>query len=426
MLTTPASAGLADLYRATRQAVTEPVATADAVGLEVEAFAMTTGGRRLTIADLMGGLDRLGGRSLPGLDPTYRIDGATISFEPGGQIEVSGDPAVSISGAIDSQRTTWQAVSDVVPGALVFAGLDLWNEVTDVALQLDAPRYAAMDTYLGKRTSLGRVMMRNSCSVQINLDGGGDLFGRRLRVAQVLAPFITAAFSTSPTPGWHSGRARVWQGLDPTRTGFLGDIDDPVDAMFEKAMSADVLVIRRGGCWYPGVPGMTFAQWSDDGHAQWGRPSIDDLSYHLTTLFPEVRARRGTLEIRTPDSLPPHLLPALVVLTAAAVYVPAAAEEIIELVSSEDLMDLWRRAAAGGMSDPIVAPLARRIWNIALLAAASLPGSIRSAHLAAAGDYLERYVDRGRTPTDDLRRAFTDHPLQALAWASELSGLEHA
>ncbi len=416
---------LTDLHRAARRAVSEPVTVGDAVGLEVEAFAMAASGRRLAIADLVGGFGGLAVGPGPGVDPTYRTDRATISFEPGGQIEVSTDPAATISGAIDSQQMAWRSVSEVVPGVLAFAGLDVWNDVADVRLQLAAPRYRAMDVYLGRRSPAGRVMMRHSCSVQINLDGGGSLFGHRLRAAQAIAPLITAAFASSPTPDAHSGRARVWQSLDPTRTGFVGDGDDPAEAMFAKAMSADVLVVRRDEDWYPGVGGMTFAQWSDTGHPEWGPPTIEDFDYHLTTLFPEVRARRGTLEIRTPDSLPPHLLPALVVLASAAVYGPDASAEIIDLASSQDRMDLWRRAATKGMRDPVVAPLARRIWNIALSAAADMADSVRGDHLASAGDYMENYVDRGRAPSDDLRAALASDPLQGLAWASKGSDQEY-
>ena len=47
---------------------------------------------------------------------------------------------------------------------------------------------------------------------------------------------------------------------------------------------------------------LTFTRWILDGHAL-GYPTIDDLDYHLTTLFPPVRPR-GWLEIRYLDALP--------------------------------------------------------------------------------------------------------------------------
>ena len=47
---------------------------------------------------------------------------------------------------------------------------------------------------------------------------------------------------------------------------------------------------------------LTFAEWIEDGH-ELGWPTLDDLDYHLTTLFPPVRPR-GWLELRMIDALP--------------------------------------------------------------------------------------------------------------------------
>ena len=131
---------------------------------------MASSGRRLRIDDMVG--DRLGWDRLRGPDPSYRLEGATLTFEPGGQIEVSTDPVPSISGAIDLALTSLEKVAAAIPGRAVFAGLDLWNGVSTVPLQLRAPRYTAMDTYFGGLSSVGRVMMRHTCAVQLNLDGG--------------------------------------------------------------------------------------------------------------------------------------------------------------------------------------------------------------------------------------------------------------
>ncbi len=55
-----------------------------------------------------------------------------------------------------------------------------------------------------------------------------------------------------------------------------------------------------------------FADWAD-GRVLLGdrRPTVADLDYHLTTLFPPVRPRRF-LEIRYLDSVPDALWPAVV------------------------------------------------------------------------------------------------------------------
>ena len=66
-----------------------------------------------------------------------------------------------------------------------------------------------------------------------------------------------------------------------------------------------MLARRPGGDW-SAPPGVTFRDWIDCGtFAVPGRdgPTVDDLAYHLTTLFPPVRAR-GHLEVRYIDAQP--------------------------------------------------------------------------------------------------------------------------
>ena len=62
---------------------------------------------------------------------------------------------------------------------------------------------------------------------------------------------------------------------------------------------------------------MTFAEWVS-GSTPHGRPTYDDLAYHLTTLFPPVRPQ-GWLELRTVDALPDVHWPVAVAVTSALV-----------------------------------------------------------------------------------------------------------
>lgn len=411
---------LADLEPTLHDAVLQPARLDDGVGLEVEAFLTDQSGRRLPLREAASFFAAAGLPARPGSDPSFRLDGATITFEPGGQLEVSSDPLPTVSEAIGLQQKVWDTVADLVPGRVVFAGLDLWNDLSRVPQQLIAPRYPAMEAYLSRRSSAGRLMMRQICSIQINLDGGGQFFGRRLTTAQALAPFITATFSTSPLPRAHGGRARIWQRLDPTRTGFLDASGDPAGAVWEMALAANVMLVRRGEHWHAGKPGLSFREWAEGNHPDWGHPTHDDLLYHLTTLFPEVRPRYGTIEVRTPDALPLRLLPVVVSLVTAAVYHPDASATILDLTSGKDLHHLWRRAATGGMADPVVGPLARSVWTAALEAAGRMPHSIEPSHLKAAA----RFLDGGANPTQELAAAMSRSPEHGLEWATYRRGEE--
>jgi glutamate--cysteine ligase len=170
----------------------------------------------------------------------------------------------------------------------------------------------------------------------------------------------------------------------------------------------------------PGCVGCSFEKWILDGHPRWGWPTIDDLDYHVTTLFFEVRPR-GFLELRAGEALPNRWRPAPVALTAALLYEERAREKALALLSGyrDRLPDVWRRAARDGVRDDEIRDLACKLWRIGLDGARALPQDyIGDANIRSAEDYLEHFTARGRMPTDDLLDLFNEDPARALAWAS--------
>lgn len=375
---------------------------------------MQPDGSRVPLGEMAARLDRFEPRS--GVDPSFRLEDANLTFEPGGQIEISADPSPTISAAIDSQVTAWTAVQSVVPGRVAYTGVDLWNDLGSVPLQLRAPRYQLMDQYFHGRWPEGRQMMRHTSSLQINLDGGGPTMESRVRVAEHLVPAMIGSFSTSPTRGAYSGRARIWERLDPSRTGFLNGHTDLSEAVFKKAMSAGVIVVDRAGNWSQGDPDFDFRDWLSEGHPEWGGPNDADLRYHLSTLFTEVRPRNGTLEIRTPDSVPLRYLPALVVLVSALVYSESAGNELLDRSSEQDLIDLTRRATEHGISDQEIGDISGQAWRLALTAAQSSVG-IENRHLDVAADFVERVVEQDRSLSIELSDELSRGSEHGLAWA---------
>ena len=92
-----------------------------------------------------------------------------------------------------------------------------------------------------------------------------------------------------------------------------------------------------------------FADWADGRVLLGGRrPTVADLDYHLTTLFPPVRPRRF-LEIRYLDSVPDALWPAVVFTLATLLDDPAAADIAAE--ATEPVATAWDRAAQIGLGD---------------------------------------------------------------------------
>ncbi|HEX8929531.1 MAG TPA: glutamate-cysteine ligase family protein, partial [Actinomycetota bacterium] len=278
-----------------------------------------------------------------------------------------------------------------------------------------------------RRGPYGARMMRHTCSLQVNLDlGAAADLPQRWLVANLAAPLLSASFACSPGPSAVSARALAVQRLDPTRTGFPrgllnGSGAGPVEQLTQAAMAADVLLLRRAdGPWEPGTPGFTFGRWLRDGHPRHGRPSEDDLRYHLTTLFLEVRPR-GFLELRAIDALPAPLRAVPVVLLAGLLEDPLArslAAEALEQHRST-LPELAWRAAIAGLADPLLRVLAAKVWTLALEGAGRLPPAyLDGRRLRQAAEFLDTYTLRGRSPSDALRAALARGPAAALAWAS--------
>ena len=136
-------------------------------------------------------------------------------------------------------------------------------------------------------------------------------YRRRWRLVHAIGPVLVAAFANSPLrvgrpTGWRSSRQQVWSHMDPgrTRPPTLGP--DPREAWARYALDAQVMCVREeGSADWSAPPGLTFRDWVRGGTADrtLRRPTVGDLDYHLSTLFPPVRPH-GHLELRMIDAQP--------------------------------------------------------------------------------------------------------------------------
>jgi glutamate--cysteine ligase len=309
--------------------------------------------------------------------------GSRITYEPGGQLELSSLPLPGIAAAHAA------LAEDVahVGRHLAREGLALDGRGTDARpalFQLDEGRYRCMRAYFGEP---GLAMMCGTASLQVCLDIGADEkdAARRWRLANALGPALVAAFANSPGAAGRSSRQLIWAGLDPGRTAPVRGAD-PVAAWADYALDARVMLLRDG---WVADPGMTFREWLAT-----GTPSLDDLAYHLSTLFPPVRPQ-GWLELRMIDALPEPYWPVPIAVAAALLDDPLAADAAAEAV--EPTGDRWREAARDALTDPLLARAARRFFAAALDA---LPRLGAAALTPLVADYAERFVERGRCPAD--------------------------
>ena len=330
--------------------------------------------------------------------------GGRITFEPGGQVELSSPPASSTADAISAtERDATELLGRLATRGLgaVALGLDPARPRRRV---LDTPRYAAMAEYFATDGAAGASMMLATAALQVNIGlGAGDEPARRWHLAHALGPVLAAAFANSPLSGhrpsgWRSTRGAIWTAIDQTRAAPVPTPigTDPRIAWADYALDARVMLLRLGEDRYvvPPEP-MTFGQWITRGHPV-GFPGPDDLEYHLTTLFPPVRPR-GWLELRMLDALPDPWWKVATAVIAVLLRDPEAGAALLPALAAAPAD--YRDAARQGLAHPELARAAATCFSVAL--DAFDPTDVGADTIAATVEYVDRFVARGRTPADD-------------------------
>ena len=306
-------------------------------------------GERSILAVLEGLRDRHGwspvveGDNLIGLEK----DGANISLEPGGQVELSGAPLETIHQTCDEVNTHLVEVKSIADeigvGFIGLGAAPLWSH-DDMPL-MPKGRYALMDSYMDKVGTAGTTMMRRTCTVQVNLDFSTEAdMVQKMRVALALQPVATALFATSPffdgkVNGHKSWRARVWRHLDDDRTGMLPFVFDDgfgFEAWVQYVLDVPMYFVYRDGLYIdalgqsfrdflngklPALPGET--------------PTMSDWADHLTTVFPEARVKKF-IEMRGADGGPWRRLCALPAFWVGLTYDQTALDAAWDLVKGWD------------------------------------------------------------------------------------------
>jgi glutamate--cysteine ligase len=238
--------------------------------------------------------------------------GGTVSLEPGGQFELSGEALVNVHQvAAETQAHLDQCLQVGSPLGIGFLGVGFAPDWTLAEMpRMPKQRYGIMTRYMPKVGGHGLDMMYRTCTIQVNLDFESEAdMVRKLRVSLALQPVVTAIFACSPFTegrpnGYLSMRSEIWRDTDPARTGMLPFAFEPgmgFERYTDYALGVPMYFVYRDGR-YIDVAGGSFRDFLAGRLPQLPgeRPTLDDWSDHLTTLFPEVRLKRF-LEMRGAD-----------------------------------------------------------------------------------------------------------------------------
>jgi glutamate--cysteine ligase len=159
---------------------------------------------------------------------------------------------------------------------------------------------------------------------------------------------------------------RTWLQLDHARTAPpLGDSADPIRDYAAWAVDVPLLCVRRADSSnWSAPPGATFADWVGGGlDDELGRrPDTADLDYHLTTIFPPIRAA-GHLEVRYIDAQPGRSWDVPIYAIDALMSSPAVIAEATALAAPT--APCWLDAAEHGLADSEIRSAATSLLSLA-------------------------------------------------------------
>jgi glutamate--cysteine ligase len=350
-------------------------------------------------------------------------DGANVSLEPGGQLELSGAPVETIHETCDEVNVHLREVRDVADriGA-GFIGLGAAPEWSHDQMDLmPKGRYKLMNEYMTKVGTMGRVMMRRTCTVQVNLDFGSEAdMVQKLRVALALQPVATALFANSPffegKPNGHkSWRSRVWRDLDSARTGMLPfAFEDGMgfERWVEYALDVPMYFVYRDGEYIDAL-GQSFRDFliGKLPALPGEKPTLSDWADHLTTAFPEARIKKF-IEMRGADGGPWRRLCALPAFWVGLMYDQDALDGAWDLAKGWDAETREGLRIAASVDGLQAEFNGVKMHDLAREAVALSEHGLKARARSGAGgmvpdethflNALKESIETGKTPADEL------------------------
>lgn len=297
------------------------------------------------IGALLEGLTRFGWQRVIEKEKLIALtrNGASVTLEPAGQLELSGAPLENIHQTCSEVHSHLKEVKTVADELGVgFLGMGFqpkWRR--EDMPWMPKGRYAIMRRYMPTVGDLGLDMMTRTCTVQVNLDFSDEAdMVRKFRTSLALQPIATALFADSPFTngkpnGYLSYRSHIWTDTDPDRTGMLDFVFEDgfgYERYVDYMLDVPMYFSYRDGV-YHDLAGRSFRKFmrGELEEMPGATPTMTDWVDHMTTAFPEVRLKRF-LEMRGADGGPWNRLCALPAFWVGLLYDRTALDAAWELV----------------------------------------------------------------------------------------------
>ena len=309
--------------------------------------------------------------------------GASISLEPGGQLELSGTPLENLHQTCKETGLHLKIMKEVMQGldlSMIGIGYDPKWKRSEVDW-MPKGRYEIMKNYMPKVGNLGLDMMLRTCTIQVNLDYGNEQdMIEKFQISLALQSIGTALFANSPfiegkPSGYLSSRAIVWTDTDSERTGvpqIVFDSDFGYQSWLNYILNVPMYFIYRNGV-YVDISGSSFIDFMNGKLKgfEGEYPTMKDWEDHITVAFPEVRLKQY-LEMRGADGGPWDIICALPALWVGLLYdeeAQSAAYKLAKPFMEAKLLESARVSAAkfalnGYIGGSLISEIASEMLNI--------------------------------------------------------------
>ena len=365
-------------------------------------------------------------------------EGANVSLEPGGQLELSGAPLDSIHETCDEVNQHLSEVRDIAnkigAGFLGLGAAPEWSH--EEMPMMPKGRYKLMTDYMDRVGTHGTQMMYRTCTVQVNLDFSSeeDMI-KKMRVGLALQPVATALFANSPffdgkLNNHKSWRSRVWRDLDQDRTGmlpFVFEQDFGFDAWTEYVLDVPMYFVYRDGKYIDAL-GQSFRDFLKGKlpALPGEKPKISDWADHLTTVFPEARVKQF-IEMRGADGGPWRRLCALPAFWVGLMYDQDSLDSAWDICKTWDAStreEMRIAASEDGVSANVngisMLSLAKELVDISR---SGLKNRARSGNGGLVPDEchflnsIEEVIETGKSPACDLINKYENE------WGKDLKNI---
>ncbi len=288
---------------------------------------------------------------------------ASITLEPGGQIELSGAPLSNLFDTCKEVNLHQNELSEVSEEMEIdFMGMGVLPKWKREQLNfIPKERYKIMSGYMPKVGRKGLDMMLRTSTIQANFDYSSeeDMI-KKFRVSQSLQPIIIALYANSPfidgkLTNYLSYRSHIWTQTDNNRCGLLSFVYDDsfcferyIDYLLDVPM---YFVIRDNK--YIDLTGFSFRDFMKEKIKKEIEliPNFSDWKLHITTVFPEVRLK-NFLELRAADGGPWSRVCALPAFWTGILYDDEVLDDVWNLIKHwkfSQITEFYENVRLGGL-----------------------------------------------------------------------------